>query len=94
MGFLCASCVSLHVLYACSDQNGGGVVVFRVQDKVMDGEGTLRGVDGTTYTGQLVNGKPEGEGRWISPSGSNYEGTWKAGKANGKGRLVHPDGSS
>ncbi len=65
--------------------------------------GTLEFPDGT-YTGEIVNGKPEGYGVFIykqaelSPStrspGSNrqYEGYWLNGKKHGEGTMTYPEG--
>jgi serine/threonine protein kinase len=65
--------------------------------------GTIEFPDGT-YTGEIVNGKPEGYGVFIykqaelSPStrspGANrqYEGYWLDGKKHGEGTMTYPEG--
>ncbi len=65
--------------------------------------GTIEFPDGT-YTGEIINGKPEGYGVFIykqaelSPStrspGANrkYEGYWLDGKKHGEGIMTYPEG--
>ena len=65
--------------------------------------GTIEFSDGT-YTGEIINGKPEGYGVFIykqaelSPStrspGTNrkYEGYWLDGKKHGEGTMTYPEG--
>lgn len=43
---------------------------------------------GATYTGALLDGKPEGQGKWLRPNGSYYEGEFAGGLPSGRGRLV------
>jgi len=47
--------------------------------------------DGSTYTGQIVDGKREGHGIWQSRAGQ-YEGQWKADSQHGRGRQTWSDG--
>jgi hypothetical protein len=47
--------------------------------------------DGSTYTGQLVDGKRHGHGVWQSRTGQ-YDGQWKADQQHGTGRQNWSDG--
>jgi len=51
----------------------------------------VTGVDGSTYVGQIVDGKKQGHGIWQSQSG-HYEGQWFADAQHGKGRQTWSDG--
>eukprot|EP00927_Polykrikos_kofoidii_P029587 TRINITY_DN25572_c0_g1_i1.p1 TRINITY_DN25572_c0_g1~~TRINITY_DN25572_c0_g1_i1.p1 ORF type:complete len:218 (+),score=42.43 TRINITY_DN25572_c0_g1_i1:138-791(+) len=47
--------------------------------------------DGSTYVGQLVDGRRHGSGVWTSPS-EQYSGQWKADQRDGQGRQTWQDG--
>lgn len=47
--------------------------------------------DGSTYTGQIADGKRQGHGLWKSTTGQ-YEGQWKADAQHGRGRQTWSDG--
>eukprot|EP00927_Polykrikos_kofoidii_P071498 TRINITY_DN6775_c0_g1_i1.p1 TRINITY_DN6775_c0_g1~~TRINITY_DN6775_c0_g1_i1.p1 ORF type:complete len:278 (+),score=42.03 TRINITY_DN6775_c0_g1_i1:128-961(+) len=47
--------------------------------------------DGSTYIGQIADGKRQGHGIWQSRTGQ-YEGQWKADSQHGKGRQTWSDG--
>lgn len=53
--------------------------------------GTVPWVGGT-YTGALLDGKPDGEGSWISQSGDIYNGNWSNGKKDGQGYYTWANG--
>ena len=63
------------------------------------GAGTLRYADGSSYTGEFIDGCREGQGRWQDAPDYEgnvwlrYEGEWKADKRHGHGKetLVDPD---
>lgn len=59
-------------------------------------QGTVKLKDGSTYTGQLVNGIPHGKGMQTFPKGSvisSYSGEFKNGKFHGAGMLLYANGS-
>ena len=41
--------------------------------------------DGSSYDGEIFDGKPDGQGTYIWPDGDKFIGTWKKGKRNGLG---------
>merc|ERR1719440_1671272 len=47
--------------------------------------------DGSTYIGQISNGKRQGHGIWQSRTGQ-YEGQWKADAQHGRGTQTWHDG--
>lgn len=47
--------------------------------------------DGSSYTGQIVDGKRHGHGSWQSRTGQ-YEGQWQADAQHGQGRQTWSDG--
>eukprot|EP00929_Paragymnodinium_shiwhaense_P008731 TRINITY_DN112699_c0_g1_i1.p2 TRINITY_DN112699_c0_g1~~TRINITY_DN112699_c0_g1_i1.p2 ORF type:complete len:234 (-),score=34.23 TRINITY_DN112699_c0_g1_i1:185-886(-) len=47
--------------------------------------------DGSTYIGQIINGKRQGHGIWQSRTGQ-YEGQWEADSQHGRGRQTWHDG--
>jgi len=47
--------------------------------------------DGSTYTGQLVEGRRHGTGVWTSPS-EQYSGQWQYDQRHGSGRQTWQDG--
>jgi len=56
----------------------------------INGNGKFSWPDGSTYEGELVNGKRHGEGIYVAPGGiPTYEGQWCMGKRNGKGKLAY-----
>lgn len=54
-----------------------------------DGEETYE--DGSTYIGQLADGRRHGRGVWTSPS-EQYSGQWKLDQRDGHGRQTWQDG--
>jgi len=64
----------------------------KVLPPVQKGSFTLP--DGTTYTGEYVNGLPQGDGTVTNPNGSNLHGKWVLGQPyRVKGTWVEPDGT-
>ena len=53
---------------------------------------TLR--DGSTYTGELKDGKPHGQGTQTNPDGLKYVGEYRDGFMHGQGTLTLADGTS
>jgi len=50
--------------------------------------------DGTTYTGEYVNGRPQGDGMLTNPNGSSLHGKWVLGQPyRVKGTWIEPDGT-
>ncbi|KAH3766613.1 MORN motif precursor [Pelomyxa schiedti] len=47
-----------------------------------------------SYTGRLVNNKPNGRGTCKWPNGSTYDGEWKDGEMHGRGAHSWPDGGT
>lgn len=47
--------------------------------------------DGSTYTGQICDGKRQGHGLWQSRTGQ-YEGQWKCDQQHGQGQQTWSDG--
>jgi len=62
-----------------------------VKDTGGNGEVTVTCKDGSTYTGQLADGRREGRGLWAGATGS-YDGEWHSDQPNGKGRQTWLDG--
>ncbi|XP_026191034.1 radial spoke head 1 homolog [Cyclospora cayetanensis] len=56
------------------------------------GRGRAVYADGSTFEGELVEGRREGYGTYAFPNGDKYEGLYKNGKRHGKGRLTFSDG--
>ena len=48
--------------------------------------------DGSIYTGDMTNNKPNGKGRTQFRNGDVYEGFYLKGKRNGDGLLIFADG--
>mmetsp|Transcript_19757 Transcript_19757/g.51040 ORF Transcript_19757/g.51040 Transcript_19757/m.51040 type:complete len:167 (-) Transcript_19757:99-599(-) len=46
---------------------------------------------GSSYEGDIVNGRLEGKGKYVFPSGTTYVGDFKDGEFHGEGMLVFPD---
>ncbi len=57
-----------------------------------DCEGIFTYRDGSKYTGQFYNGKPEGTGICFYANGDRYEGTWKNHAPHGKGKMYFRNG--
>jgi hypothetical protein len=53
--------------------------------------GTVPWVGGT-YTGALLEGKPNGEGSWVNQNGDIYNGNWSNGKNHGQGYYTWANG--
>ncbi|KAH3731386.1 mORN repeat protein [Pelomyxa schiedti] len=49
---------------------------------------------GATYTGRVVDGKPDGRGTTKWPDGDTYDGVWLNGARTGRGVLKWPDGDT
>jgi len=57
------------------------------------GEQTVMYKDGSSYTGNLVDGRRDGHGMWRAATGSyEYEGQWRSDLPNGQGRQTWSDG--
>ena len=56
------------------------------------GNTTIRWADGSSYVGQIANGKICGIGTMIYPDGSRYCGRWKEELPNGNGSFTSPEG--
>ena len=56
-----------------------------------NGEGQVRKAgcfsweDGSSYDGDIMDGKPDGQGTYIWPDGDKYVGAWKNGQREGLG---------
>lgn len=62
--------------------------------RIINGYYTKRFEDGSTYTGNFVNGVPNGQGTLvITNEGIKYVGSFKNGSMDGRGILYLPDGS-
>tara|TARA_B100000579_G_C22562030_1_gene724819 strand:+ start:138 stop:608 length:471 start_codon:yes stop_codon:yes gene_type:complete len=48
---------------------------------------------GSTYEGDLMDGKEHGHGTFCWKDGTKYEGEWRFGKKHGYGRLTLADGT-
>ncbi len=56
-------------------------------------QGDFTFLDGTTFSGNWIDGKLNGQGTSTSKNGTVYVGEWKDNKKNGKGTLTMADGS-
>lgn len=66
-----------------------------VVEEITDTSGLVEGVvalQGGTYTGQVLNGKPHGTGMWLDHTGNKYFGQWKDGAPNGHGERSWANG--
>lgn len=54
-----------------------------MENDTAEGEGVLRTVDGSVYTGNFLNGKEDGKGTIINKDGVRFEGFFKQGKKDG-----------
>lgn len=85
---------------------GAGTLQRLNQDKVhttmtgvmsggrLEGPGTTRYADGTTYEGHHVAGQRSGKGVMHWPNGRVYDGDWANDVFNGQGSMKIPDGRS
>ena len=64
---------------------------FEPNDKLAN-VGPTTHMNGSTYTGERLNGKKHGHGVQIWPDSSRYDGMWENDQANGMGTLIHADG--
>lgn len=48
--------------------------------------------DSYTYSGELLDGKPQGMGTLVDAQGNRYEGEFKDGAFNGKGKFFSAEG--
>ncbi len=48
--------------------------------------------DGSSYLGEIIDGKRHGEGTWIRPDGTRYKGQWENDRPHGQGIIIWPDG--
>jgi len=48
--------------------------------------------DGSSYSGETIDGKRHGEGTWIRPDGTRYKGQWDNDRPHGQGTIIWPDG--
>jgi hypothetical protein len=53
-----------------------------------EGEGTMRYINGSVYTGSFYQGAIHGKGRILMADGSSYVGDWVAGTMQGRGEFV------
>lgn len=68
---------------------GRGKLVWRVRGSASYDRRTVH----STYTGDLVAGRPHGSGRMEKRSGEVLEGEWRDGLLNGRGVLTEADGT-
>ena len=54
--------------------------------------GTYTFKDGSVYTGEMKNRRPNGKGRTVFKNGDTYEGEYSRGKRHGYGVYTFPDG--
>lgn len=64
----------------------------KADSQPVEENGTLRFSDGSTYRGDIINGKMEGKGyiNWVD--GSSYKGEFKNNMMDGHGILIWPNG--
>ena len=48
--------------------------------------------DGSSYEGDLLDGKFHGQGVYVWPNGDKFSGIWKNGKKDGNGCFSRPNG--
>lgn len=60
---------------------------------VINGKGKLNYPDGSSYVGELKEGKREGKGKLVEKNGCAFEGEWKDNKRNGKGKFINDVGA-
>ena len=86
--------------------NGEGVMTYpghknfkkytgQFKDGTPEGQGTMIGAGGDTYTGSWRKGKPDGRGTLTYPEGQplkQYEGEFKSGAWEGQGTMTFWDG--
>ena len=53
------------------------------------GKGSYTWADGSTYSGDIRNGKREGVGKFVGSSKQVYEGGWRNGRRNGQGKIFY-----
>jgi len=75
------------------DALNGQYLGFRNETGQKEGFGVLRGKDGTTYTGQWVNGRRDGHGTLFF-NGGVFEGDWDNGNATGRGSVYFKNGDN
>jgi hypothetical protein len=65
----------------------GGVYTGQaLPDGQPHGVGTQHWADGTTYSGNWINGAAHGDGKLAKADGSGYEGHWVEGRKHGFGK--------
>jgi len=61
-------------------------------ENIIYGKGKITNSNGTSYEGEIVNGRPHGKGIFTYPDGDKYEGDFVDGLPHGKGIFTYPDG--
>ena len=75
--------------------NGCGKAVVNIHSSYLKGLKDIQKLtlpDGSSYKGQVVDGKPHGKGVQIHGDSTRYEGEWRVGVASGKGSMYYNDG--
>ena len=75
-----------HQIYRGSDYSG-----YVNELRQPDGEGTMKYLDGSVYTGNWVDGVRQGHGKMTYDNGT-YDGEWLNDKKNGEGKYTWNDG--
>lgn len=65
-----------------------------VMGNCIDGFGTMKYEDGSTYIGEFKFAKKNGQGVQTYANGNKYVGTWKENHSNGEGRMSYDDGTT
>lgn len=86
--------------FAENKKQGTGTEIYNSGD-IFEGEfvnnektkGKIYFKDGSTYNGDVKNGKITGRGEYKWPDGRKYEGDIKEGIIEGNGKTTYPDGS-
>jgi hypothetical protein len=75
--------------------NGCGKAVVNIHSSYLKGVKGIQKLtlpDGSSYEGQVVDGKPHGKGITLLENGDRYEGEFKKGFADGSGHYYGADG--
>jgi hypothetical protein len=70
----------------------GGVYDGNFERGTMNGHGTVNCGDGTSYTGEWIDGLPHGSGTLSKLNGGLYVGELECGLFEGQGRMTYSDG--
>jgi len=65
----------------------GHIIDGQWQNDVVQGLAKATYVDGSTYIGNYLSGKPHGLGKIVYSDGGSYSGSWVNGKIEGAGKA-------